>query len=107
MTVLARRPERPEPNRPDLRHVRLPQLSLREYDFTARPRLTGMFLTASDLRRADLRGADLRRTIANYADLQRAWLSDADLRRTALKGANLRGASLERAQLGWGPTRRR
>lgn len=99
MTVLARRPDRPEPNRPDLRHVRLVHLSVRRYDFAHPPRLTRMFLTGSDLRRADLRGADLRSTIANYSDLQGAWLEDADLRGTSLHGVNMRRAILADARL--------
>lgn len=99
MIVLARRPEREEPNRPDLRRTQLIGLSLRIYDFANPPRLTRMFLTAADLRDADLRGADLRRTIANYADLRWATLSKADLSRTALGGGQLRWASIGGANL--------
>jgi hypothetical protein len=94
MTALARRPLRPEPNRPDLRHCRLVRLSVRSYDFASQPRLTRMFITASDLRGADLRGASLVGSILNGADLQHAWLSDADLRQTALGHVNLRRANL-------------
>ncbi|WP_207212059.1 pentapeptide repeat-containing protein [Promicromonospora panici] len=99
MTILARRPVRPEPNRPDLREVCLAQLSIRSYDFERVPRLTRMFLTASDLRRADFRGADLRGSIVNFADMQGVWLSNADLRIAAFNGANLRRANFEGARL--------
>lgn len=99
MTCLARRPTRPEPNRPDLRHTSMQNLSIRAYDFANPPRLTRMFLTAADLRHADFRGACLVGSILNGADLQHAWLSDADLRHVALGHANLRFANLSGTQL--------
>lgn len=104
MTVIARRPVRAEPNRPDLRHVSLPRLSIRAYDFAEAPRLTRMFLTGADLRSADLRGADMRGTIATFADLSGAWLSGADLRRASFSraifsGADFRGTLLLRTML--------
>lgn len=99
MIVLARRPDRDEPNRPDLRRASLVGLSLRIYDFAAPPRLTGMFLTWVDLRSADLRGADLSGTVANFADFRWACLINANLTRTALSDAKFRGASMGGADL--------
>lgn len=99
MIAIARRPKRPEPNRPDLRRVRLVGLSIRAYDFAKQPRLTRMFLTASDLRRADLRGADLRGTIATGADLRWAWFDEADLSHTSLTRTQLRGARMKNTDL--------
>jgi uncharacterized protein YjbI with pentapeptide repeats len=99
MIVLARRPKRDEPNRPDLRRTSLAGLSLRIYDFAFPPRLTGMFLTVADLRGADLRGADLRGTIAAEADLRWAFLQQADLSHTCLSRADLRWALMAKANL--------
>ncbi|MFC0866326.1 pentapeptide repeat-containing protein [Sphaerimonospora cavernae] len=99
MTVIARRPVRYEPNRPDLRGVSLIRLSIRSYDFAKPPRLTAIFLTWADLRRADLRGAVLQSSIVNFADLSRAWLSNADLRYAAFNNSVLRGAAMEGALL--------
>lgn len=99
MTALARRPERPEPNRPDLRDMRLPNLSVRSHDFARRPRLTRMFLTRSDFRCADLRGADFRGTIANDADFQGAWIAEADLRRASFSRSNMRKVNFTNARL--------
>jgi uncharacterized protein YjbI with pentapeptide repeats len=58
-------------------------------------------LTATDLRRADLKDADLRRAnlfggslrgaMLDGADLRAAQLSDSDLREASLPGANLTG----------------
>lgn len=107
--VLARRPHRHEPRRIDLRGAVLIGLTLRSFEFTEAPRLSPMFLTSADLRRADLRGTDFKRTILNGADLRRAWLHDtrlagvslhgADLRETTLTNADLRGADLGAADL--------
>jgi hypothetical protein len=109
MVAIARRPQRAEPNRPDLRHTSLVGLSIRAYNFEKPPRLTRMFLTGADLRCADFRGADLRGTIATNADLRWAWLATANLsqssynraqmRRVAWGGANLTGTQLEGADL--------
>jgi len=99
MIAIARRPHREEPNRPDLRRVNLVGLSLRIYDFAKPPRLTHMFLTGADLRKADLRGADLSRTIFTNADLRWAWLSGTNLTRSSLTRAQLRGANLAKANL--------
>ncbi|MEV6055869.1 pentapeptide repeat-containing protein [Streptomyces sp. NPDC052107] len=107
--VLARRPERPEPRRVDLRSTTLVGLALRDFEFNAPPRLSRMFLTWADLRRADLRGADLTRAILNGAQLcharlgsarlDHAHLSDADLRCARLDGTILLGAYLAGADL--------
>lgn len=107
--VLARRPYRYEPRRIDLRGAVLIGLTLRSFEFSTAPRLSPMFLTSADLRRADLRGTDFQRTILNGADLRRAWLHDtrlagvplhgADLRETTLTNADLQGADLGAADL--------
>lgn len=99
MTILAGRPERPEPGRCDLRGVDLRSLSLRKYDFPDAPSLRSMFLTRADLSSADLRGADLSKTIATGIRLSNAWLSDSDLTATLLTRADLRGANLYGARL--------
>jgi hypothetical protein len=99
MIAIARRPSRAEANRPDLRRTALVGIGLRIYDFTEAPRLTRMFLTASDLRNADLRGADLRGTIATGIDLRWAHLSQANLSRSSFSRAQMRGVSFIKANL--------
>lgn len=99
MIAIARRPQREEPNRPDLRRTSLVGLSIRVYDFAKPPRLTRMFLTGADLRCADLRGADLRGTIATNADLRWAWLDKANLSHSSYRGAQMRGVGLAGANL--------
>ncbi|MFJ5553202.1 pentapeptide repeat-containing protein [Streptomyces sp. NPDC093225] len=97
--VLARRPDRPEPGRIDLRSITLSGLNLRSFDFATPPRLTRMYLTWADLRRADLRGADLSRSILNGAELCFAQLHRARLQDVGLIRADLRGAALGRTVL--------
>ena len=97
MTVIARRPQRPEPHRPMLLRTALPTVSVRKPEFERSPRLTRIFFTASDLRSADLRGADLSGTIANYADARWAALNYAKLTRTAFHRADLRFTDLQGA----------
>ncbi|MFB9909033.1 pentapeptide repeat-containing protein [Allokutzneria oryzae] len=99
MTVLARRPVRPEPHRPMLIRASLAGLGAREFEFEHAPRLTWMFLTAADMRRADLSGADLTGTILNHADLRGAVLSRACLNSSRLRHADLRHAVLVGADL--------
>ncbi|MFK0295097.1 pentapeptide repeat-containing protein [Streptomyces sp. NPDC090442] len=97
--VLARRPERHEPRRVDLRDAVLCGLLLRAFEFDGAPRLDRAFLTYADLRRADLRGARLHGAILNFADLRHAMLRGARLDGAALHQADLRGAGLEEAVL--------
>ncbi|MEU3072347.1 pentapeptide repeat-containing protein [Streptomyces laurentii] len=99
MDVLARRPDRPEPRRLDLRDAHLVGLQMREFEFDTRPRLTRMFLTRADLRRADLRGVDLRGSILNGADLSAARLHGAKLAGVGFSRARLCGAGLDGADL--------
>lgn len=99
MIAIARRPQREEPNRPDLRRTSLVGVSIRAYDFAKPPRLTRMFLTGADLRCADFRGADLRGTIATNADLRWAWLDGANLSRSSYHRAQMRGVGLVGANL--------
>ncbi|WP_405796674.1 pentapeptide repeat-containing protein [Streptomyces sp. NBC_01506] len=95
--VLARRPERPEPRRVDLRSATLVGLIVRGFDFDAP--LSRIYFTGADLRRADLRGADLTDSILNASELCLAALGSARLDHAQLTGADLRGASLVGATL--------
>ncbi|MFG3254420.1 pentapeptide repeat-containing protein [Streptomyces sp. NPDC048172] len=95
--VLARRPAREEARRIDLRHADLAGLSLRDFEFESPPRLEWMFLTASDLRRADLRGVSMVGSILNNADMCRAALHRARCAGTALARVDLRGAMVSHA----------
>jgi hypothetical protein len=99
LTVLARRPRRPEPNRPDLRNVDLSGLLLRIFEFTEPPNLKRVFLTGSDLYKADLRGLDLRLSALAASDLRRANLQQADLTSAGFYRADLRGTRLGKATL--------
>ncbi|MFI5591666.1 pentapeptide repeat-containing protein [Amycolatopsis sp. NPDC051758] len=109
MTVIARRPARPEPHRPMLIGASLPRVAVRVLEFDHPPRLSSIFFTGADLRMADLRGADLTKTIMNYADMRGAALEGAclhgarlyraDLRRVSWAGASLTGADLSGANL--------
>ncbi|MFE0173226.1 pentapeptide repeat-containing protein [Streptomyces sp. NPDC059002] len=92
--VLARRPERFEARRMDLRSTELAGLPLRSFEFEAPPRLSRAFLTWADLCRADLRGADLSGAILNSADLRSANLAQARLDGAGLFKADLRDALL-------------
>ncbi|GAA2417503.1 pentapeptide repeat-containing protein [Streptomyces mauvecolor] len=92
MDALARRPDREEARRVDLRHAELVGLSLRSFEFDAPPRLNGVFLTWANLCHADLRGTDLSGALLNGADLRHAWLGDTRLNRTRLDNADLRDA---------------
>lgn len=97
--VLARRPERHEPRRIDLRGAGLGGLMLRGFEFDSPPRLDRMLLTHADLRRADLRGAHARGAVLNFADLRGALLHGARLDGARLHRADLRGAALAGAVL--------
>ncbi|MCA1224302.1 pentapeptide repeat-containing protein [Streptomyces sp. 8L] len=97
--VLARRPQRQEARRLDLRSAQLTGISLRSYDFHAPPRLTRTLLTWAVLCRADLRGADLSGSILTKADLRHALLARACLDQALMAEADLRGALLDDAVL--------
>ncbi|MFC9534888.1 pentapeptide repeat-containing protein [Streptomyces sp. NPDC056975] len=97
--VLARRPERDEPRRIDLRSTQLVGLILRSFEFDAPPRLSRAFLTWADLCRADLRGADLTDSILSRADLSHSMLAWARLDDAGLANADLRGAHLAETTL--------
>ncbi|MDX3591379.1 pentapeptide repeat-containing protein [Streptomyces sp. ID03-2B] len=99
VTVLARRPDRREPRRVDLRHAHLAGMSLRHFEFDSPPRLAWMFLTSADLSRSDLRGVDFRGSIMNYADFCLGWLAGARLDGVGLFAADLRGTHLLDAEL--------
>ncbi|MBK3571425.1 pentapeptide repeat-containing protein [Streptomyces sp. MBT62] len=99
MTVLARRPSRPEANR----------INLRRTDLTGLELVTGAGQRVPRLARADLCGArligvrmpraDLRDVLLGGADLTRAYLKDAVLSGAWLTGAILRETHLDRAKL--------
>jgi len=113
MTVLGRRPRRPERHRIDLTGVELSGVelcgaNLAGVDLTeSRIRdgelsgavLDGALLTATDLRGADLSGAHLVGAYLDNADLQGARLDDADLRDATLTAARVPGASFDGARL--------
>jgi pentapeptide repeat protein len=99
ITVIARRPDRPEHHRPMLLDASLPRLLARHHEFERPPRLSKMYLTHADLRRAHLMGADLTASFLNFADLRGALLGDAQLQDAHLYRADLRGASLYDAAL--------
>ncbi|MFF2431689.1 pentapeptide repeat-containing protein [Streptomyces mirabilis] len=97
--VLARRPERHEPRRIDLRDAVLCGLLLRGFEFDGAPRLDRAFLTHADLRRADLRGTRFQGAVLNFADLRQAALHGACLDGALLHQADLRGAGVAGAVL--------
>ncbi len=97
--VLARRPQREEAGRIDLRSTELAGLPLRSFDFHARPRLSRALLTWADLSRADLRGADLSGAILTGADLRHSFLARSCLDNALMAEADLRGALLGEATL--------
>lgn len=102
LTVIGRRPERPE------RPIDLSQVQISGADLTGArlsgATLVGSVLSHATLIEADLSGADLTDTVMNCAVLtgsmmQRAWLVRADLRHAILGGADLSRASLSNADL--------
>jgi Pentapeptide repeats (8 copies) len=104
LTVIGRRPARPERNSIDLSRTDLSGAQL----FNAR--LDGAFLNDARLQHANLAGArlkdafllnaDLQGAILLNADLQDAILGFAQLQGTYLAGAHLKGTHLVGAQLG-------
>ncbi|WP_433288387.1 pentapeptide repeat-containing protein [Micromonospora sp. CA-244673] len=83
LTVLGRRPHRPESNSVDL----------------ARTDLRGADLAAANLQRAELTAANLQGAVLSAANLQGADLVEANLQRADLVEANLQGADLTAANL--------
>jgi uncharacterized protein YjbI with pentapeptide repeats len=104
MTVLARRPERPEPFALDLRRTLLARLELPFARLAQanleRADLSGAYLGGATLSGADLRGATLARANLVTANLDGAMLSEANLDGANLEAARLTGAILHRASLG-------
>ncbi|WP_216590276.1 pentapeptide repeat-containing protein [Streptomyces brasiliscabiei] len=109
LRILAVRPKRPEPFRLDLRHVSLPGIYLRDFEFSSQPSLKSTLFTWADLRSASFQGMDLTNAIFTEADmrkcdltrtkLDKAALSRVDLRRSRLSGATLVGAFLDGSDL--------
>lgn len=99
LTVLGRRPSRPEPRRIDLAKA-----DLRRADLTGL-RFTGARFFRTDLRgayldQADLRGADLFRARLGSAWMRDSRLQDAVIADVSMKDAIMTGAQLQRANLG-------
>ncbi|WP_327316271.1 pentapeptide repeat-containing protein [Streptomyces sp. NBC_01235] len=105
MVVLARRPQRHETNRVDLRHTELSGLELplgaRLARFDLREaRLIKAQLPRVDLTDAWLAGTDMTEAVlSEEADLSGAWLTKATLRETHLEKAKLVAAKLDEAEL--------
>ncbi|MEU5975855.1 pentapeptide repeat-containing protein [Streptomyces sp. NPDC047315] len=93
------RPGRPEPFRLDLRHVTLPGIYLRDFEFDAQPSFRSAFFTWADLRSSAFRGVDLTNAIFTDADMRGCLLVSAKLDEAVLSGADLRGAHLTGASL--------
>ena len=103
LTVLARRPERPEPDQLDLSHTDLRGADLRW------ARLENASLEDAWLQYANLSSANLKKAFMRRSKFQHAWLVgtelddadliDAQLDKANLGGAQLRNANLSRAQL--------
>ncbi|MBB6171393.1 uncharacterized protein YjbI with pentapeptide repeats [Nocardiopsis mwathae] len=100
LTVIARRPRRPEQNRVDLGTTNLRGADLRGAHLE-QVDLRGAHLEHADLRGAHLEDANLRRAHLQHANLRRAHLQHADLWGADLRHAYLGGAHLRRADL-WG-----
>lgn len=103
MTVLARRPARPEPDPLDLSRTNLCRVNLANARLSG-ARLTGAWLDLADLAQADLRGADLSGARLLSARLEGArmtgaHLASADLRQTRLGATQLQNAGLDQALL--------
>jgi uncharacterized protein YjbI with pentapeptide repeats len=94
MTVLARRPQRPEPFELDLRRTLLARLELPPGARLARVNLAQADLTGAALYGATLRGATLYRATLTGANLE-----EANLEGVMLSEANLDGVNLARADL--------
>ena len=103
VSVLARRPVRPEPDPLDLSGTNLRRVDLANARLSG-ARLTNSWmeltkLTKADLRGADLSGARLWSAILEGARVTGAHLSGADLRSARLGGAQLQNADLSQTQL--------
>ncbi|MGW5325242.1 pentapeptide repeat-containing protein [Streptomyces sp. NPDC004014] len=94
LRILAVRPSRPEPFRIDLRHVTLPGLHLRDFEFERTPSFRRVFFTWADLRRSDFRGVDFSHAIFTEADMRGSRLDKAKLDHALLARVDLRGAHL-------------
>ncbi|MEV4819312.1 pentapeptide repeat-containing protein [Micromonospora tulbaghiae] len=103
LTVLGRRPHRPESNsvdlaRTDLRGADLAAANLQRAALTA-ANLQGATLSAANLQGADLVEANLQRADLVEANLQGADLTAANLQRADLEDADLQGGYLGQARL--------
>jgi hypothetical protein len=98
LTVLARRPKRPEPDYIDLSNTDLRGSDLR-WARLERALLGQTWLQYANLSSANLKGAFLRRAQLQHAWLVGAQLEDADLIDAQVEQANLGGAQLRKADL--------
>ncbi|MET7714822.1 pentapeptide repeat-containing protein [Streptomyces sp. NPDC005407] len=94
LTVLARRPRRPETDRLDLSSTDLRGATLADYG-----RLSGATLSGADLRQTDFSRADMRHAALAKADARQGFFVSTDLRGALLYNADLRGALLMGADL--------
>ncbi|MEU9605031.1 pentapeptide repeat-containing protein [Streptomyces sp. NPDC048057] len=99
LRILAVRPDRPEPFRLDLRHVTLPGLYIRDFEFDAPPSFRSAFFTWADLRHSAFRGLDLTNAIFTEADMRGCLLVSAQMDGAVLSRADLRGARFKDASL--------
>lgn len=93
LTVLGRRPDRPEANYLDLRNADLRGANLQD------ARLEGAILRRAQLQDADMTLARLQHSDMRHAQLQKARMGYAVLRRADLTHANLDGAILSNTWL--------
>ncbi|WP_285758429.1 pentapeptide repeat-containing protein [Nocardiopsis ansamitocini] len=93
LTVIGRRPKRPEKNHVDLSNTDLQNANLFGANLQ-HARLVGANLQNANLRDANLQNANLR-----DANLQHAYLIEADLQHANLRDANLQHANLIEADL--------
>jgi uncharacterized protein YjbI with pentapeptide repeats len=98
LTVLARRPRRPEPDEIDLSNTDLCGSDLR-WARLENAQLERTLLQYANLSSANLKGAFLRRAQLQHAWLVGTQLDDADLIDAQLEQANLGGAQLRQARL--------
>ncbi|MFI7492979.1 pentapeptide repeat-containing protein [Micromonospora echinaurantiaca] len=98
LTVLGRRPRRPERHRIDLRNTDLTGADL-EGAYFVNVSVEMSLLREANLARADLRGLMANNAILQDANLRGARMQEADLEGVIGHGASLRGAQLNSATL--------
>ncbi|WP_285761527.1 pentapeptide repeat-containing protein [Nocardiopsis ansamitocini] len=103
LTVIGRRPKRPEKNRVDLSNTNLQQANLRRANLQnanlREANLQNAYLTEADLQEADLREANLQNARVGGVNLQNGNLYKTNLKNAKLGIANLQNANLREANL--------